>query len=607
MTHLLIVSVGPVQDFITTARRSRDLWFGSWFLSELAKAAALAIAQLTPQNEPYGLVFPRANLQPDLQPGSSFNVANKIVALIDQSPAVVGKAVRTKVLDRLGEIRDVAFQTIDSNYFSRTVAEAQVVDLLELYWVATPVADFHDHNAYAIARAQAEALLAARKATRDFAQVKLHSDGGWGAHTPKSSLDGLRESVIDEKAYDRLDEKQLFNHYGVRRGERLCGVGLLKRRGNRGIQDSFYSTSHVAALPLLHRITADEQLATQQYIKTLSSLGIASDALKFPKGWSHPSFEADGHLLFPERLAEFFDKDEKGNLQAARSALTTFLKAATNGQFPLPYYALLHADGDHMGKAIDAQKSADSHRTLSQKLAEFARQVEQIVEKTHQGSLVYAGGDDVLAFLPLHTVLACARELADTFRQHMVDFKTEEGLSPTLSAGVAIAHHIEPLSDALQLVRDAEKDAKKVKGKNALAVILSKRSGVDRTVWDSWGKLDQRLDLFIALHRMDAVPDGVAYELQKLDQDLVNVREAIVKEGERILKRKKAKRGQEEVQQEIVEKILKSVREDNRSMKDLAAELIIASYLAQATEQANIKIEELPGYRLIQLSQETST
>jgi CRISPR-associated endoribonuclease Cas6 len=44
--YLLSISIGPVQDFIASARRSRDLWFGSWLLSQLSKAAALAIAEL---------------------------------------------------------------------------------------------------------------------------------------------------------------------------------------------------------------------------------------------------------------------------------------------------------------------------------------------------------------------------------------------------------------------------------------------------------------------------------------------------------------------------------------------------------------------------------
>ena len=38
--HMLLISLGPVQDFIASARRCQDLWFGSWLLSDLARTTA---------------------------------------------------------------------------------------------------------------------------------------------------------------------------------------------------------------------------------------------------------------------------------------------------------------------------------------------------------------------------------------------------------------------------------------------------------------------------------------------------------------------------------------------------------------------------------------
>ena len=38
--HLLAIALGPVQEFISAARRTRDLWFGSYLLSEISKATA---------------------------------------------------------------------------------------------------------------------------------------------------------------------------------------------------------------------------------------------------------------------------------------------------------------------------------------------------------------------------------------------------------------------------------------------------------------------------------------------------------------------------------------------------------------------------------------
>jgi len=45
MEHLLAIALGPVQEFIATARRTRDLYAGSRLLSEAAARAAKALAR----------------------------------------------------------------------------------------------------------------------------------------------------------------------------------------------------------------------------------------------------------------------------------------------------------------------------------------------------------------------------------------------------------------------------------------------------------------------------------------------------------------------------------------------------------------------------------
>jgi CRISPR-associated protein Cmr2 len=74
--HVLLIALGPIQDFIMTARRTRDLWFGSYMLSECSKAVAKSI--LDNQEE---LIFPNPNKN-DLEPDSEMSVVNNIAALI---------------------------------------------------------------------------------------------------------------------------------------------------------------------------------------------------------------------------------------------------------------------------------------------------------------------------------------------------------------------------------------------------------------------------------------------------------------------------------------------------------------------------------------------
>ena len=76
-SYLYVLSIGPVQDFIAAARRTRDLWLGSHLLSEISKAAAKRI-----DDEGGRLIFPnlkKEKLEPSSSPDAP-NVANIILA-----------------------------------------------------------------------------------------------------------------------------------------------------------------------------------------------------------------------------------------------------------------------------------------------------------------------------------------------------------------------------------------------------------------------------------------------------------------------------------------------------------------------------------------------
>lgn len=581
MQHLLLMSLGPVQEFIATARRSRDLWFGSWLLSELSKAAAKAIedAHGTPANEaPRSLIFPYPANVALLNPNSDFNAANKLVARIDSPPALLADAVQRAVRARLDTIAHGVLDTRPG--IALNTALEQVRDLIECVWVA---AALPDETKYSQVRSRLEAIMAARKATRDFRPA------AWGASVPKSSLDGQRESVIPEQWYptrgdSSIDEqnkiKALYQHYGAGPAERLSGVDIVKRRGSRGLIDGFYSTSHVAALPLIGRLT--DSVAVREYIRQLEALGILPEALAPVPGPGHSVFgHYDGHLLFEERLAEFFV--DEPSYQHAQQLLREFLQRQTGQSRPSPYYALLQADGDRMGQAIDHIETPERHQELSRVLATFAETAALIVE-LHQGSLVYAGGDDVLAFLPLHSVLQCARDLADEFHAMLQPFATADA-TPTLSAGIAVTHHIEPLADARTLAADAERFAKRTR--NALAVTVSKRSGGDQTVAGSWDgdgvlPLDRRLAWLIDHYRAGRIPDGAAFELRDLGLRLGNALAAadLAAEAMRILLRKQVPGGQQPIGQEELRQLEAWMY--TLPIKQLGTELIVARAFASA-------------------------
>jgi CRISPR-associated protein Cmr2 len=246
-----------------------------------------------------------------------------------------------------------------------------------------------------------------------------------------------------------------------------------------------------------------------------------------------------------------------------------------------------------MGDAIRHQETVEGHQALSLALDTFARAVPRKVEIDHRGELIYAGGDDVLAFVPLHRVLDCAQALAQDFSQRLARFPTgPEGRPPTLSVGIGICHFLDPMGGALQVARRAERRAKTLR--NALAVIVDKRSGPEIEALGTWGTVDQDLAHFVSLHVHDWVPDGAAYELRELarlldgaeGQERRSLEELVRQEAERILRRKQPQHGDAaRLSEEVLTGLLAGL--DLRGVGLLADLLILARTLAQATEEAN--------------------
>jgi CRISPR-associated protein Cmr2 len=166
------------------------------------------------------------------------------------------------------------------------------------------------------------------------------------------------------------------------------------------------------------------------------------------------------------------------------------------------------------------------HASISQALGRFALKLApHIVEERHPGRLIYAGGDDVLALVPLEDALVVARELRAAFSGHIrfvngnlevclkdsVSGYVERGdemfltMGPqaTASMGMVFAHHFQPLDLALQAVRRAEHAAKHHYGRNALVIEVLKRSGETVTVGTKWSydKTPDAVDLLIELVR----------------------------------------------------------------------------------------------------------
>lgn len=256
------------------------------------------------------------------------------------------------------------------------------------------------------------------------------------------------------------------------------------------------------------------------------------------------------------------------------------------------YYALLLMDGDNMGKLISGdtieatwgavihpeikRRMEDSHfereyrenwselydckrlvtpaihGAISEALGDFALYGVPSIIKEHDGRLIYAGGDDVFAIMPMETAFAAAKEIADYYTRFYSlitddmpkgqrELKEQEVLPLTqrgklshgmgkgkeisISAGILICHYKEPLTSA---IRDTHKlldeFAKNASGRNACAIELRKRNGGSRFLYRKWD--DEAWESFrVLLHvERSILSNSLLYSLEEYKDGILALR-----------------------------------------------------------------------------------
>ncbi|NAW78411.1 type III-B CRISPR-associated protein Cas10/Cmr2 [Vibrio sp. V33_P6A3T137] len=491
MEYVVAISIGPVQSLIEAGRRAQDLWCGSWLLSEVARAVALKLHQT--QNG--CLIFPNPeHPEAELQPQSSSdepraNIANVIRAVIsaDSKEELQNKLEKAKgaAFDRLvGIFAEVLTKNeLQNAGIDRERWQQQQNDVLEIFsaWVSLDNHPYND-NAASIRLGQ---LLHARKLSRNFEPMKdcmaaLHKstlDGANNTVTHKlTARDAAKKLHINDQ---ELQQKRRF--LGLTNEEELDALGVVKRRA--GNLEQFTPFSRIVAHGWLNSLSDEQRAGLKVAYQPLLDSGHVTQ-VKGNDG-IYADFPFDGEYLFLSRLAQAdIDHDLKDKL---------LKQLAATKSSPLPYGVLLKADGDRMGELLAQAKTHDDSKAISKALHEFATSVRKTLQD-HGGHAIYAGGDDILAFVPLDQSFACAKVLASSFAEKMSAIAKELGIDqqncPTLSVGLAIGHFVQPMRQLRARAIAAEKHAKgnkELKPRNALAVHLGIRSGHEitwRCRWD---------------------------------------------------------------------------------------------------------------------------
>ncbi|TVR63994.1 MAG: type III-B CRISPR-associated protein Cas10/Cmr2 [Candidatus Competibacteraceae bacterium] len=471
-------TLGPVQSFVAQARRTRDFWAGSFLLSWLAGAAMQTVIA-----QKGTIAFPTADegylgwlrgKESGKRPRQG-SIPNRFKATIGEhfQPVLVERAVRDAWRAVAETVWHADLERHCQRYpDSRGIWDRQIDGFWEIAW----------------ALGEDDALLDRRKNWRtqlapDEAGIKCSVMAGWqelsGLPAPDAeALDAFWQPVRADCGRDLAEDETLcaiafvkrrFPHYFAQVQADLPGGWTLH---GWCVNPRTPSTLDLAAAPWLARVVRQESAAAllrlQEAARPLfppgdsgiDRLRCVKEAYRGRDGLTQPNSSA----LFSHVLD---NKKECSNPAVARE-MKQAIKALNLKEHPSPFYAILLMDGDSLGELL--RKSGVA---VSKALEIFTDQVPDIVDR-HNGFLIYAGGDDVLALLPLEDALQCAAAIRQCYR----DAFAAQNLESTISAAVEYAHVKMPLT---RILRDAhqllDEVAKEQRGRDSIAVRVWKPGG----------------------------------------------------------------------------------------------------------------------------------
>ncbi len=422
----------------------------------------------------------------------------------------------------------------------------------------------------------AERVLAAAKSVRTFEQME---EQGW-----RCSLTGESEWLTTDRGQLTIPPGQrkstLWTKVAekrpawARKGEHLGALPAIKRlwptlfaeevsaATGQGSSRFVVSTHTMALAHQLDQWLEHGGLTAEGFANEAGDERIALPQRLVLRHRDNPALKDAAQLVaMMERAQETDDEARSEHLRRiVRDSLKTSVREKAGFQAET-YYGLLLMDGDRMGRILsgedehipayresfhpDIRKGFDERAESNERLRRYGDQkravspgrhmaisgalndfslhvVPHIVQKEYPGRLLYAGGDDVLAMLPVADLLPAAARLRDAWSgvSRHAPKDTGESFRPTLklekgyawlggrlmrlmgehasaSAGLVVAHHQAPLARVLREVRAAEKAAKEEGGRNAFHIRIIKRSGGALYLtlkWEHAGLLEELIE-----------------------------------------------------------------------------------------------------------------
>ncbi len=414
-------TIGPIYEVMSNSKKTRELWFGSYFFSWYTR---LLCEKLTEPN--YKLILPiinldeihkktRAGFYPDHVIGYSIKPSAEALKELEE----IIKSITKNFADRICEL-------IKNEDVQRLSAAKPVLDIIEDYLQTSVVCiEANELNDEKQVVDKIEKILFALEKNRSYSL---------GENIDTCFRCKSLPSVV--KVIEPYDEPDKYN---------LCPICFFKLRAHKSPE-----------LLKITNIRKNKPFPPLAYIITKELHSIRE----------HKEIN---EKLFSGEVEDLEKKDFKRILNGKEVYdLKTYHK----------YLAIVNADGDDLGKLVTSHESPSR---FSEKLSSFS--IKAYDECSKYGvEPIYLGGDDLLVFMPVIYKEYTVFDYILVLQKLYIESVQAKDAMPSISFGVGISYYKYPLSIALE---DAQNllfgTAKNEPGKNSLVLQLTQHSG-SRTV-----------------------------------------------------------------------------------------------------------------------------
>ena len=345
----------------------------------------------------------------------------------------------------------------------------------------------------------------------------------------------------------------------IGKNERLCAICALKRF--LPLKNIFTDENHILHKTLVESYADGDFPSTTEMARWEKDCNLSSEERKKKAQDYHKNElsvdDANDTVDNTDKYYAFLlmDGDKMGDLINGETIEATWkdvlnLNGKTSPMFDEEVRAF---DEDHVIKGVKlgtVRRTINPalHSMISDSLNNFARYGVQPAIDSGHGKLIYAGGDDVCAILPLSKAFESADKIRRVYQlsygevikkegsvelanpsasmskivMHLGHSNNQNKTKISISGAIIIAHHKQPLKEVVQDAKYMLENVAKGKDKsdrNSLAIRLKKRSGGNRDVWFKW----EEKNIFIDGNKTcrESFLDVISYAGEKLTPSLL--------------------------------------------------------------------------------------